>query len=261
MAATRLPGVGRLVALRAPDGADDVHLLEAGGPDLSAALGLLARVACEADGGVLDVASLPLGDVDALLLRLRQRVLGDAVSAEARCTACGERVDVSFSVEDFLGHHLPEGGPAVTAEEAGWFRLPDAGVEFRLPRAGDLVDVAGVPRPAADLLACCARPADAAEARREEIEAAMEAMSPSLYSELEGRCPACGGAVAIGFDPLSFVVRELRDRAALVYEDVCIIARHLHWSEAEILALPAARRSRYAELAATWSARGAETGA
>jgi hypothetical protein len=30
---------------------------------------------------------------------------------------------------------------------------------------------------------------------------------------------------------------------------VCSIAHHYHWSEAEILALPSARRIRYAELA------------
>ena len=40
------------------------------------------------------------------------------------------------------------------------------------------------------------------------------------------------------FDPLLYTLRELRDRAAFVYEDVCAIAHHFHWSEAEILALP-----------------------
>jgi len=51
------------------------------------------------------------------------------------------------------------------------------------------------------------------------------------------------------FDPMHFTLRELRAGAAFVYEDVCAIARVTHWSEAEILALPAVRRARYADLA------------
>jgi hypothetical protein len=77
----------------------------------------------------------------------------------------------------------------------------------------------------------------------------MEAMAPSLFSELEGTCPVCGAVVTCNFDPLQYTLRELRDQAAFVYEDVCTIAHHTHWSEAEILALPTARRARYAELA------------
>jgi len=48
---------------------------------------------------------------------------------------------------------------------------------------------------------------------------------------------------------LQYTLRELRDQAAFVYEEVCSIARYTHWSEVEILGLPTARRARYAELA------------
>jgi hypothetical protein len=82
----------------------------------------------------------------------------------------------------------------------------------------------------------------------------MEAMAPSLCAELHGVCPECGAAVETTFDPLQYTLRELRDQAAFVYEEVCSIAHHYHWSEAEILALPAVRRARYAELAAHWAA-------
>ena len=77
----------------------------------------------------------------------------------------------------------------------------------------------------------------------------MEAMAPSLCSELEGVCPECGAVVAASFDPLQYALLRAARPRGFVYEDVCAIAHHCHWSEAEILALPAARRSRYAELA------------
>jgi len=78
----------------------------------------------------------------------------------------------------------------------------------------------------------------------------MESMAPSLYGELSGTCSECGADVVLEFDPLAHVLGELRGRAAYLYQDVALIAHHYHWSEAEILDLPAARRTRYAELAA-----------
>ena len=77
----------------------------------------------------------------------------------------------------------------------------------------------------------------------------MEAMAPCLFSELRGTCPECDGAVTCNFDPLRYALRELRDQAMFVHEDVYAIAERTHWSEAEILALPTVRRARYAELA------------
>jgi len=43
-------------------------------------------------------------------------------------------------------------------------------------------------------------------------------------------------------------LRELREQAAFIYEDVHLIAQHYRWSEAEIMLLPRNRRIRYAEM-------------
>lgn len=253
MSVVRLPVSGLDIGLRLPDGADDMLLLEAGTPDIGLALALLARVAQRLDGAPLDVAALPISDVDALLLCLRQRAIGDVVSAKQVCAApgCQARVDIAFSIRAYLEHHRPEATAAVVpAAEDGWYRLPDQPVEFRLPRAADQLAIARHARPAAALLLRCVRPADVTDQARRQVEAAMETMAPSLFAELEGTCPECGATVEASFDPLQYTLRELRDEAAFVYEEVCAIAHHYHWSEAEILALPAARRARYAELAA-----------
>jgi hypothetical protein len=241
------------VVLRLPAGADDILLLEAGPLDMGVALALLGRVARDADGAPLDVATLPISDVDVLLLRLRQRIVGDVVSAEELCPRpdCHARVDITFSIGAYLEHHMPAAPPGVLpARDEGWYRLSDDDVEFRLPRAADHLAIARAPEPEDALLRRCVRPAEISEDARRRIDEAMEAMAPSLHSELEGSCPECGATVEASFDPVQYTLRELRDRAAFIYEEVCSIAHHYHWSEAEILALPAARRTRYAELAA-----------
>jgi hypothetical protein len=231
-------------------GADDIILLEAGSLDLSVAVTLLARLADRSDAS-LDLLSLSMTDIDVLLLRLRQRLLGDAVRAEVVCAAkgCRARADIVFSIDDFLDHHRPKRPSRVVPLTDGWFRLVGEDVEFRVPSVGDQLAVTTEPGPEQALLHRCVRPAGITSRLRRRVETAMEAMTPSLASELQGTCPECGAAVTAWFDPLHYTVRELRDQAAFLYEEVCAVARLTHWSEAEILSLPAARRARYAELA------------
>ena len=248
----RLPVAGIDVLVQLPTGAEDLLLLEAGVPDFGVALTLLSRLVHRVDGDPIDWTTVAITDVDVLLLRLRQRVLGDAVSAEVLCPApgCNARVDIGFSISRYVDHHRPR-TPArlLPAEEQGWFRLDGGEVEFRIPRAADQAAISLDPRPEQALRLRCMRPAKIPAPVRRRVEAAMEAMAPSLFSELQGTCPECGAAVTCNFDPLQYTLRELRDQAAFVYEDVCTIARYTHWSEAEILALPTARRVRYSELA------------
>jgi hypothetical protein len=244
-----LPVAETRVLLQTPAGAEDLLLLESGPPDLRVALALLERVVQTTDGLPVDVAALALTDVDALLLELRRLVIGDKVLTDATCAAptCRARVDISFSIGEYLAHHAPSAPPGLVPIGDGWHRL-DGGIELRAPRAADQLAIAWEADPERALLERCVRPTPASS--RAEIEAALEAIAPSLCGELDGLCPECGATVEVEFDPLQYTLRELRDRARWLYEDVAWIAHHYHWSEAEILALPAARRARYAELAA-----------
>ena len=254
MANVRLPVSGIEVCVELPTGADDLLLLEGGAPDVALALSLLRRLVHRADGASIDWSALAITDVDVLLLRLRQRVLGDVVRAEVWCPApdCSARADIAFSIDGYIDHHRPH-PPArlLPADEQGWFRFDGGDIQFRVPLAVDQLAIALEAQPEQALVIRCVRPPTLPARARRRVEAAMEAIAPSLCSELRGACPECGAIVTCTFDPLQYTLRELRDQAAFVYDDVCAIAGHTHWSEAEILALPTARRLRYAE----WSAR------
>jgi hypothetical protein len=259
MAIVRVPIAGIDVTLRAPTGAEDMLLVESGFPDFGVALGLLSRVASTADGRPIDWQTIAVTDVDVLLLRLRQEILGDLVRADARCSnsACGARVDIEFSITAYLDHHRPREARRITApDDSGWLRLDTGEAEFRPPRAADQIAVALEPQPVLALIRQCLRPADAPPAVRRRVEAVLEAIAPDLCSELQGSCPECGVTVTWTFDPLQYTLRELRNRASLVYEDVCMIARYTHWSEAEILSLPTMRRTRYADIVHEAGVRG-----
>jgi hypothetical protein len=248
----RLPVGGIEVVVRPLAGSDDVALLEAHSLDISAAIALLSAIARRADdNGTLDWATMPLTDVDALLLKVHQIVFGDLIRSDVICPnrECGKRIEVSFSAGEFLEHCSPRPVRRVTPDsEPGWYRFTDAAVSFRLATAGDLSAASHTHDPYRDLIRRCLRPSPVSSRWRNRAERAMEAMAPRISRELAAECAECGAEVLINFDARDFTLRELRDQAAFIYEDMHLLARHYHWPEAEILALPQPRRIQYVEM-------------
>jgi hypothetical protein len=170
--------------------------------------------------------------------------------ADPISTGCRARIDIAFRVGDYLAHHAPSvPGGVSPADEPGWFRLNGTDVMGRVVSCADQMAIAGRPDVEHELVRRCIRPETTPARLRRKLESAMEKLAPSLYDELDGRCPECGAAVRIVFDPLRYVLAELRERAMFVYQEVHLIAARYRWSEAEILALPRTRRARYAEFA------------
>jgi hypothetical protein len=247
----RLPVSGLEVSLRPLSGAEELLLLDAREYDTWLTLRLLAGVARLADGAEVEWDALTLTDVEALLLLLRQAVFGDWIRADLSCPTegCGARVEVAFRVSDYLDYHRPRTPRNVEAAgEAGWFRLRGAPVQFRLPSGGDQMVAASRENPTRELVRLCVNPPELSGRLLRRVEAAMGALAPSLADGVRGRCPNCGASIEIIFDPQHFCLRELRGQAAYLYEDMHLLARHYHWSEAEIVALPRHRRIQYVEM-------------
>jgi hypothetical protein len=256
----RLPVSGIEVVLRQLAGADDILLAEAGRLEPGLAHALVSALARPASGGELVWPELTLTDLDATLLAIRGMVLGDRIESSARCASpgqggsepdrgCGARIDLGFLIADYLASHEPSMPRGVAREaDAAWFRIDGTAVTFRLPTSADLAAIAGEPDAERALARRCIRPDEVPADLRPQIEHAMEALAPNLYGELEGTCPECGATVGIAFDPQRYVIEELRQRAAFVFEEVHLIAERYRWSEDAILTMPRARRARYAEL-------------
>jgi len=249
----RLPVSAKDVFIRQLAGREDLMLLEADESNTALALALLQSVTRPADGGALDFGDLPATDIDAALLRLRQLVFGDLVRSDVTCRSegCGKRIDVEFKISDFLAHHAPRRARYVESaggDEPGWYRLSCTPVTFRLPTGADLVAATVKDDPAQELVRRCVRPATTRGRFLRRVERALESMAPSLAQDLHAECAECRAQVEIRFDPTWFTLRELRDQAAFIYEDTHLLARHYHWPETEILALPRDRRTRYVEM-------------
>jgi hypothetical protein len=247
----RLPVSGLRVALRQPAGSEDLLIREITGPEIGLALALIERIAWAVDGTTVDWSALSVTDIEALLLRIRQTVFGDGIRAETNCSnkECGARFDISFSAERYLAHQSPRIPKGVEpGEPAGWFRLTGEIVEFRLPNGVDLVAVGGSRHPDRECFARCVKPTSISGRLRNRIESAMAALAPSLSHDVQGQCPQCQRTMSVYFDVRAYVLRELREQAAAIYNDVHLLAFHYKWPEESILALPRSRRVRYAQM-------------
>jgi len=264
----RLPVSGLRVRFHQMTGTEDILLAEETVLDTQLALALVGALGRLENGEAVPWESLPVSDLDAALLVLRKSLIGDQIRASVTCAArkplaqpstgrkqsgesvkgCEARIDIAFRVGDYLDYHSPTVPSGVSpATEPDWFQLDGTEVIGRLPSCADHIEIAGRSDAERELLRRCIRPETAPARLRRKMESAMAKLAPSLYDELEGHCPECGATVRIFFDPMRYVLAELRERAIFVYEEVHLIAARYQWSEREILSMPGSRRARYAE--------------
>jgi hypothetical protein len=193
--------------------------------------------------------SLTVGDRDRLVLALRRLIHGERLDCVFACR-CGERLELTLDVSTLLaGCDVDELPPRVTAPTPNGDELtlrPANGGDHERAARTALLDAEAA---SDELLAACI--VDGGGRLTADVRALADALlaefDPAAEITLAGACPSCGREATTTFDPIDALWRELeRDRAVLESE-VHTLALHYHWSEREIVDLPAARRARYIE--------------
>lgn len=212
-----------------------------------------------------ELAALPLGDRDRLLLELRAALFGPLLECLADCVSCGARSEWSCEVEA-LTAPIDSARPSRDREIApGVHELSRDGVQvrFRMLQGLDLAALsasAGPEGARTRLVERCvlgasreATAVSASELPETVIEAlalALTALDPQAAAVLAITCPACGEASESDFDIASFLWAELDNWAKRLLLDVHHLASQYGWSERDILALSPIRRARYLALVA-----------
>ena len=245
-----LPVSGVALDLDEPTGEDELVALRHGQPPALTMLSLAQRLGHDAAGRPLPWLELPAVDLAAAALFIRWDWLGERIRTETICPAagCGEPIDVSFVIAEYLDHHRPAHVRGTVATDDGWILLPGGGGRFRIPTIEDMVGALAGARGSGWLSERCIQPHDATTAMRRQAERALSRLAPRLDEHLRGSCPACGARVDLFFDPIAYVLAELRSAAGGLYADVHELAFAYRWSEAAILALERRRRHHYVAL-------------
>ena len=204
-----------------------------------------------------DIAALPLGVRDAMLLDLREELFGPALATIASCPQCSEQLEANFALDD-VRVSPPAGEVDLVTVIAG------REIRLRPPATADLLAIpAGADAEAArtillercvtahhvegKAIAAAALPAAAIT----PIIQSMARADPQAVVELNLACAACDHHFVAIFDIAAFLMREIHGWARQILRDIDSLARAYGWREADILALSPARRQIYVEMAAS----------
>ncbi len=245
---SRLPVSGAEFSLAGADGACEMQLLEGATSDIGTALQILARtVRFPADDTMGLLRALTITDFEYLVLQLRASWCGSQIVLGLACPTCRSLAQVSLETPELLKWARSRPPEKVCPHEGlpGWFTLEDA--VFRLPTVGDLIDTEAESRRFAALLALTIQEGPMSQRLRARVERAMSLMAPELSRSIRGSCPGCRQPLTTHLSVVPLTVKELRQSAAQLHDEIDLIARHYHWPQSEILALPIARRRSYVE--------------
>ncbi len=234
---------------------DVLALWERGAASDPALRGVLLLAATGEMGPPDQCARLPVGQRDARLLELRERLFGPQLASLASCPACAGGVELQFNVADV---RVPSG-----ANLEGTLTLQAGGYEtgFRLPNSEDLqqldasADLAANRRRLFERCVLSARrgeqempasqlPDDVVQA----VDTRMAEIDPQADVQLAVRCPNCGHDWEAPFDIASFLWAEIHDWATRLLREIHVLASTYGWREADIVALSPGRRRAYLEL-------------
>lgn len=217
----------------------DIHILDAW--EVGQALHPLHRALetlrlARPDDTIDALARLTIAERDRELMQLRAALFGPQCEAIAPCPACGETLDIAFSLDTFTAAPVPP--------------MNEADAAARLPDTTDLIEVAALPPPQratalAERLCGRAVPEDQLAA----LEAALAARDPLAEISLGFECPECGHGWNELFDIAAFLWDEIDEHAVRLLRETDLLARTYGWSESEILAIPPRRRQIYLDFA------------
>jgi len=243
----------RRFAFRPLDGRLELRLAEASEATSppAAVTAVLAAALAEVGGEPASeeiVRRLTVGDRQFLVRQLAAHLGRDPIWLTAPCQVCGESFDISVSQAALPVKEAGAGFPFVeitTARGPLTLRVPDGADQeaiASLPEAEGIRALAE--RCRLDVGADGGAPPPLSAAERAAAEAALEVASPEVALGVLATCPECGAENEVGVDPYLCL---LGDGEGLFVE-VDLLASRYGWSEAEILALPRARRQRYLRL-------------
>lgn len=218
------------------------------------ALRLLALLSAVESQPVEVLAQLSIGQRDAHLLVLREKIFGKEVTAVARCPQCDDYLELNFQIDDVRLEPTAFSEPLAV-------HVDGCEILFRMPNSLDLHAASGFSDMQAArqfLLERCILAIALEETAlalhdlpphiMEAVTQRMAEVDPQAEIILDLVCQMCGRCWEAQFDIASFLWRELNNWAQHILYEVYQLARCYGWREADILNMSALRRQLYLQM-------------
>jgi hypothetical protein len=203
-----------------------------------------------------ELLHLSLGQRNARLLGMRERLFGPELQGFAACEQCGERLEFSLSVDA-----IRNAGPVPAADAEFDLEAEGYALRFRLLDARDLRAAAAAVRADAArklLVERCVLEArhngeivsasELPETVIAQLAARLGECDPQAEVLIDFACPSCATRWQSPFDIASFFYTEISAYARRLLGEVHLLARAYAWREEDILALSPQRRQYYLEM-------------
>lgn len=200
-----------------------------------------------------DLAAIPLGSRDGLLLAQRRATFGDLIVCMGICQACGEKMELNCSCKTLLTdmeepEHktINQGGYRVQLRPLNSFDLAAAAVEETLEEAQTRLITNSIAK--TDYRG----QAIALDQLPQKIFSAIRQTAPTVDPHAEIllalTCADCNTPSEMVLDIGHIMWLEIVSRAKKLLMEVHVLAKNYGWAETEILKLSATRRSTYLQM-------------
>ena len=171
-------------------------------------------------------------------------IVGPIIEARIECS-CGEVASVALTAAELLAFDRERIATAIDVE----------GVRVRIPTGRDQLHWIGIGAPGESAarrvisaLLESGGDAELDDARIVAIEHALADADPLVDFHVDSACPACGAVLRADVDLEGLALFRLKRAQHALITQIHALARAYHWSEREIVQLPAWRRDEYLAL-------------
>lgn len=209
---------------------------------LSPAYRALALLAAASGKPVAELAELPVGRRDELLLRMREWAFGPDLACVTACPSCKERLETTIQCAQIRAEP-PANLDSIDVEGYSVRLRPPTTADILAAERANPDEVNGL------ILARCTNlPHDAPPSVGDALIDSMKAADPQAQVELTLDCPVCLHRWTALFDILPFFWKEIDVWARRTLQDIHLLASAYGWTQSEVMALTAARRRTFTEM-------------
>lgn len=199
-----------------------------------------------------EVASFSIGERDARLLHVREKMFGSTLRNAGVCPACRERIEWEVPVSDLqlqpIGQH--------TGQDDIVIAYNGQEIHFRLPNSEDFLNLSTSEKNEDNVVAMikrCVLPSTTINYGAEDWSPALIEIISEKFAELDPQgdiviklsCPQCKHEWVSIFDIMFYIWTEIQEKVYTLYREIITLARYFSWSENEILSLSPFRRQLY----------------
>lgn len=218
---------------------------------------LLLQQACNiSDNSV--ITSMSIGERNARLLQLQEWIFGNKMFHITYCQNCNEKLEwetdtTSMFLQNINNNFIAEN---YTLQFKGYE------ISYRLINNLDILNIQknniSHTEAKASLLQSCLL-----EAKKSNKIIAIEKLPNTVFDAIEKQmavndpqanmqfnlhCPACKHSWQAAFDIMNFFWEEVNIWAERMMQEIYILSHYLHWTEKDILRMPAQRRQKYLQM-------------